>query len=195
MAERRLSKIQAVMPARSADGSHSPTRPRRCLARVSAPPPSSTPSRRPVISSTPRRSWRMPCPNGRPSGGPACAPARRSGRRPRPGRRCRMKANEAWVSDPSDPNRRKAMAAAEAVGFGHPAGATGMAVFTSGGSMAAARPAGGRPRRSPHAACRVLRRPVRRRPRHAGPPAEMHRKFLDLGLGVAEGRLVWPGAR
>jgi hypothetical protein len=40
-----------------------------------------------------------------------------------------------WIADPSDKRRRLVFDLAQALGFGHPEGAAGLAVFLSGGSM------------------------------------------------------------
>ena len=47
-----------------------------------------------------------------------------------------LRAAERWVMDPSDDNRRAAMAAAEKEGLGSPAGCAALAAFLSGGSLA-----------------------------------------------------------
>lgn len=65
--------------------------------------------------------------------------ARRSaGEAPPPPVKEALDATERWISQPTEENRRAAMAAAEvdAVGFGTAAGSAGLAAFLSGGSMA-----------------------------------------------------------
>ena len=47
-----------------------------------------------------------------------------------------LQAAERWAADPSEDNRRKAQAAAEAAEMSTPAGCAAMAAFWSGGSMA-----------------------------------------------------------
>ena len=47
-----------------------------------------------------------------------------------------LQASEKWVVEPNDANRRAAYTAAQAADFGNPAGATALAVFFSGGSIA-----------------------------------------------------------
>lgn len=47
-----------------------------------------------------------------------------------------LAAVDSWLADPSDVNRRAAMAAAEAAGLGTPGGATALAVFFIGPSLA-----------------------------------------------------------
>ena len=46
-----------------------------------------------------------------------------------------LEAADQWVLDPTEPNRRTAHAAAEAVGYGTPAGCAALAAFLSGGSL------------------------------------------------------------
>src|SRR4051794_38440831 len=46
-----------------------------------------------------------------------------------------LDAAEAWVADPSEENRRAAQAAAEAAGYGTPAGCAAVAAFWSGGGL------------------------------------------------------------
>jgi hypothetical protein len=47
-----------------------------------------------------------------------------------------LEATEAWIKDPTDPNRRKAMEKAEAADFSTAAGCAGLAAFLSGDSLA-----------------------------------------------------------
>lgn len=47
-----------------------------------------------------------------------------------------LEATERWIAQPTDENRRAAMAAAEACGIGTHAGCAGFAAFLSGGSLA-----------------------------------------------------------
>lgn len=46
-----------------------------------------------------------------------------------------LTAVDQWLADPNEEHRRAAMTAAEAVGFGTPAGCAALAVFWSGGSL------------------------------------------------------------
>ncbi len=103
-----------------------------------------------------------------------------------------LKAAEAWVVNPTDPNRRQAKAAADAVGLGHPSGAAGAAVFASGGSLAPA----DLPEVPPgehHAALAVAcAAKMAATIGEDGLTDQRQRRLIDLGLGVAEGRLTWP---
>jgi hypothetical protein len=54
----------------------------------------------------------------------------------KPEARAALDATERWIQQPTDENRRAAMAAAEAATFETPAGCTALAVFLSGGSLA-----------------------------------------------------------
>jgi hypothetical protein len=65
------------------------------------------------------------------------AARRASGNNPPPKIDAALKAVENWISQPSDENRRAARAAGEKAEFRTPAGCVGLAVFLSGGSLAA----------------------------------------------------------
>ncbi len=54
---------------------------------------------------------------------------------PEPPAKAALDATEKWITQPTDENRRAAMRAAEAAGFGSPAGCTALAAFLSGGSL------------------------------------------------------------
>ncbi len=47
-----------------------------------------------------------------------------------------LEATERWIAQPTEPNRRAAMAAAEKAGFDNAAGCAGLGAFFSGGSLA-----------------------------------------------------------
>jgi hypothetical protein len=110
-----------------------------------------------------------------------------------------LNAAETWVLDPSEPNRRAAMPAAEAAGFGTPAGCAALAVFWSGGSLAppdlpAVPPAD---HLTAHGvSCGVMLAAVQNEPQKA---PERYQRFFALGLAVAEGQDRWsepaPAAR
>lgn len=69
--------------------------------------------------------------------------ARRAhGDAPPPAIQAALEATKVWIGDPSDANRRAAMASAEAADFGTPAGCAGLAAFFCGDSLA---PAGAEP--------------------------------------------------
>lgn len=65
------------------------------------------------------------------------AARRASGANPPPKIAAALKATEDWISNPSDESRRAARAAGEKAEFRTPAGCVGLAVFLSGGSLAA----------------------------------------------------------
>ena len=63
--------------------------------------------------------------------------ARRSaGENPPPKIKAALDATEKWIAQPSDDNRRSAMAAAQKAELGTAAGCAGLAAFFSGGSLA-----------------------------------------------------------
>jgi hypothetical protein len=103
-----------------------------------------------------------------------------------------LRAAEAWVAEPSEENRREALPAAEAAGYGTPAGCAAAAAFWSGGSLAppnlpAIPPA---EHLSAHgAACAVMLAAVASEPEKA---PEKSRAFLRLGVEIAEGAHPWP---
>ncbi|HEY1338052.1 MAG TPA: hypothetical protein VGF59_11110 [Bryobacteraceae bacterium] len=61
---------------------------------------------------------------------------RAAGDNPPPKIKTALESTERWISQPSEENRRAAMAAAEKADFGTPAGCAGLAAFFSGGSLA-----------------------------------------------------------
>jgi hypothetical protein len=102
-----------------------------------------------------------------------------------------LQAAEKWVADPSEDNRRPAMSAAEAAGLGNPAGCAAAAVFWSGGSLAPPNlpvvPPG--EHLTAHgAASSILLAAVLTEPEKA---ADKHRRFLTLGMEVANGVHRW----
>ena len=102
-----------------------------------------------------------------------------------------LAAAEAWTASPGDLNRRKAMAAAEAVGFVDPAGCAALAVFLSGGSIV---PPQLKEVPPPSGSCaRALAGAVQLAAVRVEPPriAATYRGFLDLGLAVARGEDRW----
>ena len=101
-----------------------------------------------------------------------------------------LQAAETWTVSPGDVNRRKAMVAAEKVGFGQPAGCAALAAFLSGGSLA---PPSLKEVPPPEQACaRAVAGSVLLAAR-ADPLklAATGRTFLDLGLAVARGEDRW----
>jgi hypothetical protein len=61
---------------------------------------------------------------------------RAAGENPPPKIKAALDATERWIAQPSDDNRRSAMAAAEKAELGTAAGCAGLAAFFSGGSLA-----------------------------------------------------------
>lgn len=113
------------------------------------------------------------------------------------------KAAVRWVLDPTEENRRAAQAPGEAARVGTSAGCLAMAATWTGGSLAPPVP-------SPHAkappippvppgpflpaeavAGAVMLAAVKAEPTKV---IETQRLFVELGVGVAEGRFVWPEA-
>lgn len=97
-----------------------------------------------------------------------------------------------WVLEPTEEHRAAAQAPAEAAGLGTPAGGLAMAVAWSGGSLSPANlppvpPGPYLPARAVAGA--VLLAAVKGDPVKI---ADTQRLFVELGLGVAEGRFAWP---
>jgi hypothetical protein len=61
---------------------------------------------------------------------------RASGDNPQPKIKASLEATEKWIAQPSEDNRRSAMAAAQKAELGTAAGCAGLAAFFSGGSLA-----------------------------------------------------------
>jgi hypothetical protein len=61
---------------------------------------------------------------------------RASGDNPQPKIKAALEATEKWIAQPSEDNRRSAMAAAQKAELGTAAGCAGLAAFFSGGSLA-----------------------------------------------------------
>ena len=103
-----------------------------------------------------------------------------------------IEATELWIFDPTDPNRRATMTAAERAGLGTPAGCSCASVFFSGGSLA--------PPNVPEvppgdfvtaqlAAAAVQMAAVFTEPEKV---SEKHRHFLGLGRKIIDGQLSPP---
>lgn len=111
------------------------------------------------------------------------------------------KAAARWVLDPSEENRKAAQAPGEAAKMGTPAGCLAMAAAWTGGSLAPPIP-------QPHAkappippvppgpflpakavAGAIMLASVKAEPSRI---VDTQRLFVELGIGVAEGRFVWP---
>jgi hypothetical protein len=123
----------------------------------------------------------------------ACLCVRKvAGASPADGTLAALGAAEAWVIDPSEENRRAALPAAEAAGYGTAAGCAAAAAFWSGGSLAPpnlpAVPPG--EHLSAHgAASAVMLAAVATEPEKA---PEKSREFLRLGVEIDEGAHPWP---
>jgi hypothetical protein len=110
---------------------------------------------------------------------------------PEPAAAAAVQAAEKWVADPSEDNRRAAGTAAEAATVGHPAGCAAMAAFWSGGSLAPPKlpvVPPGENLTGQGVAGAVLLAAVRTEPEKA---ADKHRRFLALGVEVANGANRW----
>ncbi|MDH3198432.1 MAG: hypothetical protein OEO21_09355 [Candidatus Krumholzibacteria bacterium] len=116
---------------------------------------------------------------------------RAAGDEPAPAVAASLDATKTWIAEPTDTNRRAAMAHAEAVEFSTPAGCAGLAAFFSGGSL-------GPPEHDPVppaefmaakavAGC-ILLASVLQEPDKAD---EKFRAFLQQGLEVAEKTQLW----
>jgi hypothetical protein len=102
-----------------------------------------------------------------------------------------LQAAEKWVADPSEDNRRAAMAAAEAAGLGTAAGCAAVAAFWSGGSLGPPNVAVIPPPESLTAkgvAGAVMLAAVETEPEKA---PEKYRRFLAHGVEVATGANRW----
>lgn len=103
-----------------------------------------------------------------------------------------LEAARAWVSDPSEDNRRPCWPAAEAADIGTPAGCTAMAAYLSGGSLAppnlpAVPPGDDLTARMATGA--LMLAAVISEPERA---AEKQASFLRVGYEIADGKNLWP---
>ena len=101
-----------------------------------------------------------------------------------------LKAAESWVASPDDNRARAALEAAQAAELSTPEGCTAMAAFFSGENIAPAGAAAVPP--PPDVAPKIvsgaiLMAAVLVEPEHA---AAHYRRFLDLGIQVANGKFV-----
>jgi hypothetical protein len=98
-----------------------------------------------------------------------------------------------WVLQPNDANRAAAKRPAEVLGLGSPAGALAAAANQTGGSIAPPNAPPVPP--SPLAPARAVAIAVKVASTKADPAAILttQRSFIDLGIGVAEGRFPWNG--
>ena len=111
------------------------------------------------------------------------------------------KAAARWVLEPTEENRRAAQAPGEAAKMGTPAGCLAMAATWTGGSLAPPIPPA-HPKAPPippvppgpylpakAVAGAVMLAAVKAEPTRI---VDTQRLFVELGIGVAEGRFVWP---
>ena len=106
-----------------------------------------------------------------------------------------LTASEKWVADPNDANRRAAYAAAQAAEFGNPAGATGLGVYFSGGSVAPEKLPEVKPPEDATAKSvggAVLLAAVLKEPEKL---VAKYQKFLALGIDVGNGANRWQEKR
>ena len=102
-----------------------------------------------------------------------------------------------WVLDPVEERRKAAAALAESAGVDTPTGCLATAVAWTGGSLSPASPkvpvvVPGPDMPSKAVAGGVLLASARAEPSRI---AGVQRAFVGLGVGVAEGRFVWPEAK
>lgn len=118
--------------------------------------------------------------------------ARRAhGETPAPAIQTSLDATKTWIADPSDANRRAAMARAEAAEFGTPAGCAGLAAFFCGDSLAPPGvdpvPPGEFMAAQAIAGCIILAAVI-------DPPElaeERYQEYLRQGFEVAEKTALW----
>jgi hypothetical protein len=102
------------------------------------------------------------------------------------------KAAVEWVLQPTEENRKAAQAPGEKAGIGTPAGGLAMAATWTGGSLAPPNvpvvPPG------PFVPAKAVAGAILLAAAKAEPVkiADTRRLFVELGVGVAEGRFVWP---
>ena len=100
-----------------------------------------------------------------------------------------------WVLQPTEENRAAAKAPADKAGPTNPAGALAAAANQTGGSVAPANapcmPQG------PFAPAKAVAMAVKLASNKGDPTkmADRHESFVRLGIGVAEGRFMWPEIR
>jgi hypothetical protein len=112
-----------------------------------------------------------------------------------PAEEAACKAAVEWVMEPTDGNRKAAQVSGEKAGLGTPAGGLALAATWTGGSLAPPNAPAVPPGRFMPAkavAGAVLLTAVK------GDPVKItdtQRLFVELGMGVAEGRFVWPDVK
>jgi len=97
-----------------------------------------------------------------------------------------------WVLEPTEENRAAAKTPAEAAGPGSAAGALAAAANQTGGNLAPPKAPPMLP--GPFAPAKAVSSAIRLASLKSDPVkiADTHRLFVELGIGVAEGRFVWP---
>jgi hypothetical protein len=114
-----------------------------------------------------------------------------------------FKAAAQWVLDPSEENRRAAQMRGQAVGAGAPAGLLAMATGWTGGSLAPPMPPNPKVPPPPPVtpgpflpakavAGAILLAVSKGEPSRV---VQTQRSVVELGIGVAEGRFVWPESK
>jgi hypothetical protein len=117
-----------------------------------------------------------------------------AGAKPAPAVAASLDATKQWIIQPTDPNRRAAMAAAEATEFAVPAGLAGFAAFLCGDSLTPADAPAGTPAVAPDpwvAAKAIAGCVCMAAAEAADQTNERFRAFLDKGLEMADKRQVW----
>ena len=100
-----------------------------------------------------------------------------------------------WVLEPTEENRAATRAPAEAATSASPTGQLAMAVNQAGENLAPSNPPPVPP--APFAPAKAVAKAVKLVSTRANPAkaVDTYRLFLELGIGVAEGRFVWPKIR
>ncbi len=97
----------------------------------------------------------------------------------------------AWLREPNEPNRRKAQLAGKQLSMGNAAGAVAMAVFYSGGSMSLPELPNVDPPDDLFAKTVEIAVVVASQKKGAAKTEFQQRKFLRLGIDVAQGKNRW----
>ncbi len=128
--------------------------------------------------------------------GSLCVKQASSGSLP-PAETAALKAAVVWVLDPTDENRAAAKAPGEAAGIATPAGGLATAVTWTGGTLAPRQPKLPPVVPGPYMPAKAVMGAVLLASAKAAPTPvrEAQRAFVDLGLGVAEGRTSWPNVK
>lgn len=102
------------------------------------------------------------------------------------------KAAVEWVLDPTEESRRAAQARGEAIGVGSPAGGIATAAGWTGGSISPPKAPAVPP--GPFMPAKAVAGAVQLIAARAEPVriADVQRRLVEMGIGVAEGRFVWP---